>query len=1159
MKRKLLSVFLALCMTLTLVPTAVLAVDDDFVPTEQELSDAEKYKEAFDKDKTWENLGNAALNYKYAKTYVASLPEGKDKEDAQTRLDALTTYYESIKTLDMSDKKGGYGGDAGRHGCLVILTNLEELNLSDTGITNVGPLLSLTKLKELDISDNPISDLGALVGLNDLTKLDASNTDLDSDDFGALVDKKLTDLDLSGTDITSIGPITTNGNSPACAQTLTYLDVSNTGLTQLQEVWNGNSKSASLPNLTTLKAQGLSLTSISGLVEIVNASGFKSDGITWDLSGSTLNDESNGKSHIEQISKKLSTGFTAPAAKGTTEYSLVKAEQWENTIKEQLGSDNGKTALTWKSLIFGHYWFDTAKEDISKETNTTEKAELQERWNAIETYYDSITAIDMSGKTKVPTDEDGTNYDKSMDVFSIFPNLTKLDVSNTGLSDFGIGTGGAELVKLEELNLSGLTCSSDNTLFGGLKGLNNLKVLDISNVEKVTDIGGLVAAGVADTITDLNISNTKVTKLESVWDKDNNKSTFPKLKTLTAHGLTLESISGLAEIVNANGANGFNAADITWDFGTEEDNTQSTVTDDGTSLAPVHVVMIRQAFTDEGTFNAPKTGANAVYSAINFQQGITERLNTASNSLTWDNVITAKYWRTTAEKYIENLTDGGAKTALTNLMSDVDAEYAEITELDLSDKTESQYAISTDAVNLFPNLTKLNLSGTGISDTGGLASLTKLQSLDLSDNAGITDANLGALNGMDELSDLDLRGTGITDIGGLVANNVADTIKTLDISNTKVTKLESVWDAENDTSAFPALKTLTAEGLALTSISGLVEIATASGFNEEGITWNLGTSTLTKNATNEAHVAALASVLGSNFTAPTIETPGGGGSTGDGGSSGGGGGGGGGGAAVTTYTLTFDTNGGTAIAKVTKDKGTTINLSDYTTTREGYTFAGWYADEGLTDKVTSITLNANKTVYAKWTENVPVEPEPTIPFTDVSEGDWFYDAVCYVYENGMMNGVSETSFAPNATTSRAMIVTILYRLEKEPAVSGSSFTDVPSGQWYSNAVAWAAANGIVNGVTDTTFAPNSAITREQMAAILYRYAAWKGCDVSGRVDLSGYTDAASVSAYATEAMAWANAEGLITGVTDTTLRPAGSAVRAQAATILMRLCENVLA
>ena len=124
MKRKLLSVFLALCMTLTLVPTAVLAVDDDFVPTEQELSDAEKYKEAFDKDKTWENLGNAALNYNYAKTYVAGLT-GEGKAAAQARLDALTTYYAGITELDMSGKQGGYGGDDGRHGCLAILTNLK--------------------------------------------------------------------------------------------------------------------------------------------------------------------------------------------------------------------------------------------------------------------------------------------------------------------------------------------------------------------------------------------------------------------------------------------------------------------------------------------------------------------------------------------------------------------------------------------------------------------------------------------------------------------------------------------------------------------------------------------------------------------------------------------------------------------------------------------------------------------------------------------------------------------------------------------------------------------------------------------------------------------------------------------------------------------------
>ena len=281
----------------------------------------------------------------------------------------------------------------------------------------------------------------------------------------------------------------------------------------------------------------------------------------------------------------------------------------------------------------------------------------------------------------------------------------------------------------------------------------------------------------------------------------------------------------------------------------------------------------------------------------------------------------------------------------------------------------------------------------------------------------------------------------------------------------------------------------------------------------------------------------------------------GGGSSGGGSSSGGGGGGGG--SVVTQYTLTFDTNGGTAISKVTKDKGTKVDLSGYTTTRQGYTFAGWYADEALTDKVTSVTLNSNKTVYAKWTEKTP--EKPALPFADVTKGDWFYDAVQYVYDKGMMNGVDGDRFAPNATTSRAMIVTILYRLENEPAVSGKSpFTDVAAGQWYTNAVAWAAANGIVTGTTDTTFAPNGNITREQMAAILYRYASYKGLDVSRQADLSGYADASAISAYAKQAMAWANGQGLITGVTATTLRPDGNAVRAQAATILMRLCEQVL-
>ena len=269
-----------------------------------------------------------------------------------------------------------------------------------------------------------------------------------------------------------------------------------------------------------------------------------------------------------------------------------------------------------------------------------------------------------------------------------------------------------------------------------------------------------------------------------------------------------------------------------------------------------------------------------------------------------------------------------------------------------------------------------------------------------------------------------------------------------------------------------------------------------------------------------------------------------------------GGGGGGGGSVTTKYTLSFDTNGGSAIAKVTKEKGTTVDLGQYVPTREGYTFAGWYSDEALTQKVTSVKLNGNTTVYAKWTENAVT---PTLPFTDVKSGDWFYEAVQYVYDKGMMTGVSADRFAPASTTTRGMIVTILYRLENEPAVSGgSAFTDVESGAWYADAVAWAAANDIVNGTSATTFAPNSPITREQMAAILYRYAAYKGYDVSQKADLSGYTDAASISGYAKDALAWANAQKLITGVTDTTLNPQGSATRAQVATILMRLCETVV-
>ena len=183
-------------------------------------------------------------------------------------------------------------------------------------------------------------------------------------------------------------------------------------------------------------------------------------------------------------------------------------------------------------------------------------------------------------------------------------------------------------------------------------------------------------------------------------------------------------------------------------------------------------------------------------------------------------------------------------------------------------------------------------------------------------------------------------------------------------------------------------------------------------------------------------------------------------------------------------------------------------------------------------------------------------PGSAMAFTDVKTGDWFYDAVAYVCSAGMMNGTSTTLFSPQGTTTRGMIVTILYRYEGAPAVGAPGFQDVPAGQYYTDAVAWASASGVVGGYGGGLFGPNDPITREQMAAILYRYAQYKGLDVSGRADLSGYTDAGRISAYAREPMAWANRTGLITGI-GSELQPGGSAIRAQAATILMRFCENI--
>lgn len=184
--------------------------------------------------------------------------------------------------------------------------------------------------------------------------------------------------------------------------------------------------------------------------------------------------------------------------------------------------------------------------------------------------------------------------------------------------------------------------------------------------------------------------------------------------------------------------------------------------------------------------------------------------------------------------------------------------------------------------------------------------------------------------------------------------------------------------------------------------------------------------------------------------------------------------------------------------------------------------------------------------------------DPLSGFVDVPKDAWYRPGVEYVCARGLMAGTSATTFSPDMVTTRGMIVTILHSLEGKPQAAPAGFEDMTSSDWYGSAVAWAAANGIVSGYSSTAFGPNDPITREQMAAILLRYAQFKGCDVTARADLSGYKDVGQISGYALTAMQWAGGEGLISGVSADLLAPQGSATRAQVAQILMQFCKNVL-
>lgn len=250
-------------------------------------------------------------------------------------------------------------------------------------------------------------------------------------------------------------------------------------------------------------------------------------------------------------------------------------------------------------------------------------------------------------------------------------------------------------------------------------------------------------------------------------------------------------------------------------------------------------------------------------------------------------------------------------------------------------------------------------------------------------------------------------------------------------------------------------------------------------------------------------------------------------------------------------TLSFNTNGGSAITSVEVTKDTTVDLSKYTTTKKNYTFTGWYADKALTDKITTIKISEDAKVYAGWSWNNP--------FTDISKEDWFYNDVTEVYDLGLMIGTDADSFSPQGITTRGMLVTILWRLDGEPNITEPCpFKDVKAGSYYETAITWAAQNKIVQGYGNSFFAPEDAVTREQMATILYRYAVYKGCDVSAgtTTDLSAFGDTQKISDYALTAMKWACGIGMIQG-DGKNLMPKEKATRAETAAMAVRFLNTL--
>lgn len=356
------------------------------------------------------------------------------------------------------------------------------------------------------------------------------------------------------------------------------------------------------------------------------------------------------------------------------------------------------------------------------------------------------------------------------------------------------------------------------------------------------------------------------------------------------------------------------------------------------------------------------------------------------------------------------------------------------------------------------------------------------------------------------------------------------------IGNNKYTTLQNAIDAAQTTGATIVLQKDCTEKVTVAGKSLTI--------NRNGKTFDEANVTVGSNCTKEVKNDTIVVT----YTKPSSGSSSGGSSSGK-----------------TTYKVTTSAvnNGGVNASPSSAEKGASITIT--LSPDKGYKLDKLTVTDGSgktvstvkkSDTVYTFTMPASAVNVGVSYVKADATPSET-KFNDVSANDWFASAVDYVTGKGMMNGTADNTFSPKANTTRGMVVTVLYRLENQPSTSAASFTDVASGAYYANAVAWANANGIVSGYGSGKFGPNDKVTREQLAAILYRYAQYKKYDVSGANSLDGYADAQSVSSYAVPALQWANAAGVVTGKSGSKLDPKGNAARAEVAAMLMRFCENV--